>query len=109
MPAPPPGWQSEVVHGTVTSTFSLSSFTFKLGVMVLPRSLFLRPVSQKFSRDLSVDMSLEGEERGKCLPGLKRGDSNINIKEPRAVLTWSKDASCGGIGEELLNAGRPEV
>ena len=109
MPTPPPGLQSEVVHGTVTSTLSLASFAFKLGVIVLPRSLFLRPVSQKFSRDLSVDMSLEGEERGKCLPGLKRGDSNTNIKEPRIVLTWSKDASCGGIGEELLYAGRPEI
>ena len=73
MPAPPPGWQSEVVHGTVTSTFSLDSFTFKLGVMVLSRSLFFRPVSQMFSRDRSVNMSLEGEERGKCLPSLKKG------------------------------------
>ena len=109
MSAAPPGLQSEVVHGTVTSTFSLASFTFKLGVMVLPRSLFSRPVSQMFPRNLSVNMSLEGEERGKCLPGLKRGHSNINIKEPRIVLTWSKDASCGGIGEELLYAGRPEV
>ena len=109
MPAPPPGLQSEVGHGTVTSTFSLDSFTFKLGVMVLSRSLFFRPVSRMFSRDRSVNMSLEGEERGKCLPGLKMGDSKINIKEPRIVLTWSKDASCGGIGEELLYAGRPEI
>ena len=62
-----------------------------------------------FSRDRSVNMSLEGEERGKCLPGLKRGDSDINIKKPGIVLTWSKDASCGGIGEELLYSGRPEI
>ena len=78
MPAPPPGLQSEVVHGTVTSTFSLAFFTLKLGVMALSTSLFLRPVSRMFSLDRSVNMSLEGEERGKCLPGLKKGEIQIS-------------------------------